>query len=351
MDIHIVDSKEFSAEDVVKAHMEDLAIQDKYGVKQLKYWVNEDAKTIFCLMQGPDREACHQVHLMSHGNTACNIIEVSDDEYNLYMGQGTDVDDLARTDNGTLDTGYRSILLANIICIQKSKKDYFNKANGLIKNFNGTLVLEPNHQIMASFVSAHDAICCAASIKDMLEDAESEVQFNMAVVSGRPVDEKGKVFFEETKRRVNGICSLGLNMNIYLDTETITLSAKESPDQKGVHFKYIPLDSEDLSLFMTLSDAVKMNFTRSEFSSADLFTALGLSKSKANRKIKALTGFSPNQLIQESRLQNALDMISRKRATMSEVAYGSGFNSPAYFTQVFRRRFGITPSAYSRLLA
>ena len=95
MDIHVVDSDEFSAEDVVKAHMEDLAIQDRYGVRQLKYWVNEDAKTIFCLMQGPDKESCNLVHLKSHGNTACNIIEVSDNEYNLFMGQGTDVNDLA----------------------------------------------------------------------------------------------------------------------------------------------------------------------------------------------------------------------------------------------------------------
>ena len=48
MDIHNVDSDDFSVEDVVKAHMEDLAIQDKFGVKQIKYWVNEEAKTIFC---------------------------------------------------------------------------------------------------------------------------------------------------------------------------------------------------------------------------------------------------------------------------------------------------------------
>ena len=115
MDIHTVDSDDFSAEDVVKAHMEDLAIQDKFGVKQLKYWVNEQAKTIFCLMEGPDKDACNQVHLQSHGNTACNIIEVADNEYNLFMGQGTNINDLATTDSGDLDPGYRTVLLTNII--------------------------------------------------------------------------------------------------------------------------------------------------------------------------------------------------------------------------------------------
>ena len=85
MDIHTVGAEPFSIEDVVKAHMEDLAIQEKFGVTQIKYWVNEETQTIFCLMRGPDKESCHLVHKESHGNTACNIIEVSDNEYNLYI--------------------------------------------------------------------------------------------------------------------------------------------------------------------------------------------------------------------------------------------------------------------------
>ena len=50
MDIHTVDSDEFSAEDVVKAHMEDLAIQDKFGVKQLKYFPNGHVKKEYAVI-------------------------------------------------------------------------------------------------------------------------------------------------------------------------------------------------------------------------------------------------------------------------------------------------------------
>ena len=99
MDIHKVDSDVFTVEDVVKAHMKDLAIQAKFGVIQIKYWVNVKAKTLFCLMEGPNKEACNLVHKESHGNTAYNIIEVFDDEYNLFLGTGKSVNDLAHTIN------------------------------------------------------------------------------------------------------------------------------------------------------------------------------------------------------------------------------------------------------------
>ncbi|MGK7388821.1 MAG: nickel-binding protein [Candidatus Cyclobacteriaceae bacterium M2_1C_046] len=130
MDIHMVDSDEILAEDVVIAHMQDLAIQDQFGVRQIKYRVNEEAKTIFCLMKGPNKEACNEVHLQSHGNTACNIIEVSDNEYQLFMGEGTDVDDLAQTKTGELDTGYRTIFLTNIVYLSVSG----NASNEMAKN-------------------------------------------------------------------------------------------------------------------------------------------------------------------------------------------------------------------------
>lgn len=184
MDIHTVDSEEFSAEDVVKAHMEDLAIQDRFDVKQLKYWVNEQAKTIFCLMEGPDKDACNQVHLQSHGNTACNIIEVADDEYNLFMGQGTDVDDLATTVSGELDPGYRTILLTKIVCYTKKDQGIHKQIHTIIKEYNGKIVREPSHRTMATFGHANDAISCASLVKYVIDHKSDNIEFNLAIVIG-----------------------------------------------------------------------------------------------------------------------------------------------------------------------
>ncbi|MCW5515695.1 nickel-binding protein [Muriicola sp. Z0-33] len=348
MDIHTVDSDEFSAEDVVKAHMEDLAIQDKFGVKQLKYWVNEQAKTIFCLMEGPDKDACNKVHLESHGNTACNIIEVADNEYNLFMGQGSDVDDLATTDSGELDSGYRSILMSNFISISQGSNSCLKQVIQLVKDHNGVIVREPNHQAMATFMYAKDAISCAVAIKELFNSQPDDLEFNLAIVSGKPVDEEGESFFEETKLRVNRLCELGLNGKCYLDKETITLSKKELSDQNEKQSVFTILDRDNISFSMELSNIIKDNYSRSDFSTEELFFTLGFSKSQASRKIKSLTGMAPNKLIQESRLLRALSKLAQSNKTIAEIGYDSGFSSPTYFTRVFRKRFGISPTEFSK---
>jgi len=351
MDIHTVDSDEFSAEDVVKAHMEDLAIEDKFGVKQLKYWVNEQGKTIFCLMEGPSKEACNQVHLESHGNTACNIIEVADDEYNLFMGQGTDVNDLAKTNSGDLDPGYRTILLTNIVCFSQNSNGYFKKIKDLVIEHNGVIIREPTNQIMITFVYATDAISCATSIIELLESTSSKLEFNLAVVSGNPVDEKGTAFFEETKNKINSLCSLGLNKKLYLDNETVTLAKKELQEQQKKTTNFTLVSNDDFVFSLMLHNTIKKHFNRSDFKSEDLFSEIGMSKSQASRKIKSLTGQTPNQLIQESRLQSTLGKMSQSKKTIAEIAYQSGFNSPTYFTRVFKKRFGISPTEFIMQLA
>ena len=346
MDIHTVDSDEFSAEDVVKAHMEDLAVQDKFGVKQLKYWVNENARTIFCLMEGPNKDACNQVHLESHGNTACNIIEVTDNEYNLFMGQGIDVDDLAKTNSGELDPGYRTILLTNIVCFSQNSNGYFGKIKDLVIEHNGVIAREPTNQIMVTFMYATDAISCASSIMEILTSTSTKLEFNLAVVSGNPVDEKGTKFFEKTKSKINSLCSLGLNKKLYLDKETIALSEKELQEQKEKKTNFTIVNNDDIAFSLILYNTIKTHFTRSDFNSEKLFSEIGMSKSQASRKIKSLTGQAPNQLIQESRLQGALGKMSQSQKTIAEIAYESGFNSPTYFTRVFRKRFGISPTEF-----
>lgn len=77
MDVHHVDGGVSSA-DVDTAHQADLATQDSYGVTYLRYWANEEAGRIFCLVQAPDAEAAAAVHREAHGLVAQEIYEVSE---------------------------------------------------------------------------------------------------------------------------------------------------------------------------------------------------------------------------------------------------------------------------------
>ncbi len=79
MDVHTVDG-ELSASDVAAAHQADLATQEKYGVNYKRYWVDEEAGKIFCLVDAPDAETAARVHKEAHGLVADEIYRVSEGE-------------------------------------------------------------------------------------------------------------------------------------------------------------------------------------------------------------------------------------------------------------------------------
>jgi hypothetical protein len=77
MDIHSL-GESVTADDVAKAHLADLQTQEKYDVRYLRYWVNEDRGKIFCLVEAPTPEAANAVHREAHGLVADEVVEVQE---------------------------------------------------------------------------------------------------------------------------------------------------------------------------------------------------------------------------------------------------------------------------------
>lgn len=75
-----------------------------------------------------------------------------------------------------------------------------------------------------------------------------------------------------------------------------------------------------------------------------LAAEMGLGRSQFYRKIKALTNFSPVELIRTIRLKEGRNMLLSTEKTVSEIAYATGFSTPAYFTKCYREAYGETPS-------
>jgi hypothetical protein len=75
MDIHHIEGG-VAMGDVEKAHAADLERQGDHGVTYLRYWVDEGAGTIFCLVEAPGAEAAHTVHRTAHGLVTDEIFEV-----------------------------------------------------------------------------------------------------------------------------------------------------------------------------------------------------------------------------------------------------------------------------------
>ncbi len=75
MDTHNLDGG-VKANDVAQAHQADLNTQEQYGVHYLRYWVDEGAGKIFCLVDAPDAETANRVHREAHGLVADSIYPV-----------------------------------------------------------------------------------------------------------------------------------------------------------------------------------------------------------------------------------------------------------------------------------
>lgn len=77
MDVHNIEGG-VTVDDVAEAHMKDLETQGKYGVSYLRYWVDEKAGKIFCLVEAENAEDANTVHREAHGLVADEIYPVSE---------------------------------------------------------------------------------------------------------------------------------------------------------------------------------------------------------------------------------------------------------------------------------
>lgn len=76
----------------------------------------------------------------------------------------------------------------------------------------------------------------------------------------------------------------------------------------------------------------------------DLGSELSLSKVQMYRKVKALTGKTPAEVLREMRMQKAYSLLKQTDKTISEVAAEVGFAIPGYFSACFKKQFGINPT-------
>lgn len=75
-----------------------------------------------------------------------------------------------------------------------------------------------------------------------------------------------------------------------------------------------------------------------------LASKMNLGRSQFYRKIKALTNYTPVELLRNLRLKHAREQLSTTDKPISKIAYEAGFSTPAYFTRCYRDYFGETPS-------
>ena len=101
--------------------------------------------------------------------------------------------------------------------------------------------------------------------------------------------------------------------------------------------------ARDREFIARLHDIIQSHMMETEFSVEVMGSEIGLSRVQLYRKVKALTGLSPVELLRKSRLNKADQLLRSTGMNISEVAYTVGFTSPSYFSKCFKDEFGIQP--------
>ncbi|PWU19009.1 MAG: DUF4242 domain-containing protein [Verrucomicrobia bacterium] len=214
MDIHNLPGG-VSAEDVANAHYKDLAVQGKYGVSYLKYWINEKAGKVFCLCEAPDAETAERVHREAHGLVAEKVILVDPEVAELFLGEGgVNAAGAVVLPGGSAedrDPGIRTILFTDIVgstvmtqrmgdeAAMKLLELHDSIVRGALKDLGGREVKHLGDGIMASFLSAASAVKCAALVQREIAkhgkaNADHPIRLRVGIAAGEPVERHNDLF-------------------------------------------------------------------------------------------------------------------------------------------------------------
>src|SRR5215213_6591283 len=170
-----------SAEEAALAHLKDLKVQDRYGVRFLTYWFDEERQTAFCLAKAPSADAVEEVHRASHGYMAYQIIEVDESTVARFMGGILE----HRPGEVYVDAAFRAILFTDIVestsltqrlgdaGVMEMLRAHDEIVRATLERHRGSEVKHTGDGLMVAFPSVVSAIESAVEIQRRISDAEA----------------------------------------------------------------------------------------------------------------------------------------------------------------------------------
>ncbi|MCR9227950.1 MAG: response regulator [Flavobacteriaceae bacterium] len=107
----------------------------------------------------------------------------------------------------------------------------------------------------------------------------------------------------------------------------------------------VPTKTEQ-EFLQRLQRVLDKHITSTEFTSEKFAKLMLMSRSQLHKKLHAVTGMSTTEFVRTQRINLAKELLCHSDATISEIAYQVGFNTPSYFNKVFKEIVGCTPNEY-----
>src|SRR5690606_38142741 len=289
-----------------------------------QFWVNEKEGAVFCLMEGPTREACEAVHREAHGLMACAVVEVDPHYYSQLMGTDFKLDKghVLRPD-GSQDLGYRNILVANIQGNTdiSSPDEYKNlRVPGEAKRLIISTVLKykgrfaapmRDDNIVAVFDASIDAVRCAMEIQRELltrlsdDDDAWNITFRIGLSAGQPLTETSD-FFEEAVRLAHRICNIASENQVLLSSLIHELCQSEGGAEPREKFLLRILRPDEEGAIAKLYDAVEARLRDERLSAETLAEDLHTTVQDLEAMVTSLTGRSAEDFLKTVRKEKRL---------------------------------------------
>ncbi|RSC95941.1 AraC family transcriptional regulator [Tenacibaculum singaporense] len=318
--------------------------------KCINCWIDHKKNSVFFLIKAPNKNSIRKLYYKSINLRPHKITSVNNhlvfaflksiqklkaiQSKSLYTSQKHSVFFLAKTFN-------KKVFFLNKVKTIESLP--FKKAiiQNLITSYEGHQI-ETNENIIASFHSIKNALGCTVSILDKLNKRTDNSSTKIILYTSLHNDNKTilseiipkltKLLFLIKKKEQLIISSKKLNMHPSLSS------------LKKIYW----LNSEKESFILSLIDILSKNYHKPKFKVSDICSLMMMSKTKLYRNCKDITGKSINQLLKEFRLLKSIDSITMSSSAINQISIDVGFNSSSYFSNCFKKKFGICPKELSK---
>lgn len=346
-----------SAKHVAEMHQADLEIEHKYNCRGLTYWCDEKRQTAFCLIDAPNKQAVLDLHQNSHGAVPQRIIEVNDRIVESFLGRIEDPEKSKNTDLNIINEPafrtimvfkikYKALRASDINILQAAIRGYTTSLKILTLEYNGRLVRKVPNNFLMSFASVTEAINCGMKIQELLNPVITpDLEFKIGISAGVPVTESEGIF-EDTIKIADYLSDVSKgDFSITTDVKDLYEGENQNtPIAQNTAVSVLTSNNEHfITQLMTYTESIWSDMATNV---NDFEENLGYSKSRLYRTMMDLVGKSPNTFLRDYRLSRALELLEKQCSNISEIAYQTGFSSPAYFSKCFYKKYGILPSNF-----
>ena len=264
-----------------------------------------------------------------------------------------------------------TILAANCKCEKSDKINLRETVNRLVVQYRGKLIQFNDQSFTAIFEGPSKAVHCSIDLMNKATKLNAQLAMGIHIKAGSLND--SNFISSNTHEYIESILNITEPNKILL-----TQAVKYLLSGAGISLKpwnsILETDSgESLALFLVTDNlmthdeivssvpkstlrndsflenvlqCIDEHLSNEVFGVEMLCRELGISERQLQRKLKAITNKSPNQLITSVRLHRAKELMLNSENNIAEIAYSTGFNNPSYFSKCFKKEFAQSPSEF-----